>query len=109
MASAVTIALPSIGAEFKMDAVLLSWVVSSYIITGASLLVPFGKAADIYGKKRIYQYGIAIFTVSMFLLPFAASGPMLIVLRVLQGFGSAMTYSTGFAILTSVFPSQTAC
>jgi EmrB/QacA subfamily drug resistance transporter len=104
MASSVTIALPSIASTFEMDAVLLSWVVTSYALTGAIFLVPFGKAADIYGRKKIFQYGIVLFTLSMILLPFSNSGPMLIVLRILQGFGSSMTYSTGFAILTSAFP-----
>lgn len=104
MASSVTIALPSIASAFRLDAVLLSWVVTSYVLTGAIFLVPFGKAADIYGRKKVFQYGIVLFTISMLLLPFSTSGPMLIVLRVLQGLGSSMTYSTGFAILTSAFP-----
>jgi len=87
-----------------MDAVLLSWVVTSFALTGTIFLVPFGKAADIYGRKRVFQYGIVLFTLSIFLLPFSTSGPMLIVLRILQGFGASMTYSTVFAILTSAFP-----
>lgn len=104
MTSSVTIALPSIASTFEMDAVLLSWVVTSYALTGAIFLVPFGKAADIYGRNKIFQYGIVLFTLPMLLLPFSISGPMLIILRLLQGFGSSMTYSTGFAILTSAFP-----
>jgi EmrB/QacA subfamily drug resistance transporter len=104
MGSSVTIALPTIANTFKMDAVLLSWVITSFTLTGTIFLVPFGKAADIYGRKRIFQYGIVVFTVTMFLLPLSISGPMLIVLRILQGLGSSMTYSTGLAILTSAFP-----
>jgi EmrB/QacA subfamily drug resistance transporter len=104
MGSSVTIALPSIADTFKMDAVLLSWVVISFGLTGTIFLVPLGKAADIYGRKRVFQYGIVLFTLSSFLLPFSRSGPMLIALRFLQGFGASMTHSTGFAILTSVFP-----
>jgi len=104
MGSSITIALPSIADTFKMDAVLLSWVIISFGLTGTIFLVPFGKAADIYGRKRVFQYGIVFFTLSAFLLPFSMSGPMLIALRFLQGFGASMTHTTGFAILTSAFP-----
>ena len=105
MASSVTIALPSIASAFKLDAVLLSWVVTSYALTGTIFLVPFGKVADIYGRKRDFPIRYcALHRFNASCLPFSTSGPMLIVLRILQGFGSSMTYSTGFAILTSAFP-----
>jgi EmrB/QacA subfamily drug resistance transporter len=104
MGSSVTIALPSIADTFKMDAVLLSWVIISFGLTGTIFLVPFGKAADIYGRKKIFQYGNVLFTLSTFLVPFSMSGSMLIALRFLHGFGASMTYSTGFAILTSAYP-----
>jgi MFS family permease len=102
MGSSVTIALPSIADTFKMDAVLLSWVIISFGLTGTIFLVPFGKAADIYGRKKIFQYGNVLFTLSTFLVPFSMSGSMLIALRFLHGFGASMTYSTGFAILTQL-------
>ena len=104
LGSSVTIALPSIAASFKMDAVQLSWVIISFGLTGTIFLVPFGKAADICGRKRIFQYGTVVFALSTFLVPFSTSGSMLIALRFLHGFGASMTYSTGFAILTSAFP-----
>ena len=104
MGSSINIALPSIGREFQMDAVLLSWVATSYLLTTAMFLLPFGRLADIYGRKRILTYGIVIFTIASLLLSFAPSAIVLIVLRSLQGIGSAMIFSTGIAILTSVFP-----
>jgi len=104
MGASVTIALPSIADTFKMDAVLLSWVIISFGLTGTIFLVPFGKAADIYGRMKIFQYGNVLFTLSTFLVPFSMSGSMLIALRFLHGFGASMTYSTGFAILTSAYP-----
>ncbi len=106
MASSVNIALPSIAREFKMDAVLLSWVATSYILTGATFLVPFGRVADIYGRRRIFQYGMVLFTLSLILLPCSASAPFLILFRLLQGFGSSMTYRTGVAILITAFPPE---
>jgi len=87
-----------------MSAVLMSWVPTSYILSAAMFLVPFGRLADIYGRKRIFAYGMWMFTLSSLALAFSASAMVLITLRVLQGFGSAMIFGTGMAILTSVFP-----
>ncbi|MGE5750633.1 MAG: MFS transporter [Nitrospirota bacterium] len=106
MVSSINIALPAIGGEFKMSAVLMSWVPTSYILAAAMFLVPFGRIADIYGRKRIFAYGMWIFTISSFLLAFSTSAAALITLRVFQGFGSSMIFGTGMAILTSVFPAE---
>ena len=104
MGSSVNIALPSIGKEFLMDAVLLNWVATSYLLAAAMFLVPFGKIADIYGRKKIFLYGVSIYTISSFLSAISTSAITLISFRVLQGIGSAMIFGTGVAILTSVFP-----
>lgn len=104
MGSSINIALPSLGNEFGMSAVLLSWVATSYLLAAAIFLVPFGRIADIYGRKRIYLYGISIFTASSILCGISNSAAMLISFRVLQGIGSAMMFGTGVAILTSAFP-----
>ena len=104
MGSCVNIALPSIGEEFAMNAVSLSWVVSSYLLAAAVFLVPFGKIADIHGRKRVLTYGIIAFTGMSLLLAISNSAPVLISLRIFQGIGSAMIFGTGVAILTSVFP-----
>ncbi len=106
MGSAVNIALPSIAAEFALDAVSLSLVASSYLIATAIFLVPLGRCADIYGRKRVFTLGIAVFTASALLSALATSGPMLIVFRFLEGIGSAMIYGTGVAMITSVFPPE---
>ncbi len=103
MASSVNIALPSIGREFSMDAVLLSWVSSSYLLAAAMFLVPFGRIADLYGRKKVFTYGIVIYTLSSFLSGISTSALTLISFRVLQGIGGSMTFGTGVAILTSVF------
>ncbi|MGC9336000.1 MAG: MFS transporter [Anaerolineae bacterium] len=104
MDSATNVALPAISREFSMDAVLLTWIRIAYLLAGAMFLVPFGKIADIYGRKRIYSYGVLIFTLAAFLIGLSTSSTMLIGVRVVQGFGSAMIFGTGVAILTSVFP-----
>ena len=104
MGSSVNIALPSIGRELSLDAVTLSWIATAYILTSATLLVPFGRIADIYGRKRVFTYGIIIFTISSLFSGIASSAAMLISFRVLQGIGSAMIAGTGVAMLTSVYP-----
>ena len=104
MGSAVNIALPRIGKEFEMDAVLLGWVATAYLIAAAMFLVPFGRIADIYGRKKIFTYGILLYTVASLLSALSTSAVMLISFRVLQGIGGAMLFGTGVAILTSVFP-----
>ncbi|NLD47799.1 MAG: MFS transporter, partial [Clostridiaceae bacterium] len=103
MTSSVNIALPVIGKEFSMDAVLLSWVATSYLLASAIFLVPFGKLADIYGRKKIYTFGFITFTITSMLCTFSFSPFLLIAIRVVQGIGSAMIFSTGVAILTSAF------
>ncbi|MFW6115399.1 MAG: MFS transporter [Thermodesulfobacteriota bacterium] len=104
MGSSVNLALPSIAEEFGINAVLLSWIATSYLLAAAVSLVPFGRLADIYGRKKIFTYGITIFTIASFLSALSTSGFVLIMFRVFQGIGSAMIFATGIAILTSVFP-----
>lgn len=104
MGSSINIALPSIAKEFSMDAVLLSWVTTSFLLATAVSLVPFGRIADIQGRKRVLKYGTIIYTIASLLSAISPSATALISFRVLQGIGGAMIYCTGIAILTSVFP-----
>ena len=106
MVSSINIALPAIGKEFQADAVLLSWVATSYLLAAAVCLVSFGKLADIYGRKKIFMIGQILISVTSLLAATSASAPMLIVFRVFQGAGGAMVFATGLAILTSVYPPQ---
>jgi MFS family permease len=105
MGSSVNIALPAIGKEFSMNSVLLSWITTAYLLAVAILLVPFGRIADIYGRKKIFTLVMLIFLVSSLLTASSQSAQVLIAFRLLHGIGSAMIFSTGVAILTSVYPS----
>ena len=104
MGASVNIALPSIGREFQADAVMLGWVATAYILAAAVFLVPFGKLADIHGRKRIFLAGILVYTAASVLCALAASTWALIGFRILQGLGAALIFGTSVAILTSVFP-----
>ena len=104
LGSSVNVALPSIGKDLSADAVTLGWIATAYLLSSAALLVPLGRAADIYGRKRIFTCGIVILTVSSFLSGIASSAAMLISFRVLQGVGGSMIAGTGVAMLTSAYP-----
>ena len=106
MGSSIAIGLPSIGDELAMDAILLGWVATAYLLAAAMFLVPIGRIADIYGRKRIFTYGMITYTAASLLSAISTSAAMLISFRVLQGIGGAMIFSTGVAILTSVFPPE---
>jgi EmrB/QacA subfamily drug resistance transporter len=87
-----------------MNVVLLSWVTTVYILASASLLIPFGKLADIYGRTKIFVIGTIVFTIGIALACFSVNGTMLIILRGVQGVGGAASFATCAAILTSEFP-----
>lgn len=103
MGSSVNIALPTIGIEFSMNAVMLGWVTTAYLLATAIFLVPFGRIADIYGRKKIFGFGISLFTISAVFCVLASSGVVLIIFRAIQGIASAMIFGTSIAMLTSVF------
>ena len=104
--SATNIALPFISGEFHMDAVSLSWVATAYLLASALVIVPFGKIADIHGRKKVFLAGLSIFTLASLLMTMVPSTPALIGMRVIQGAGSGMIFGTAVAILTSVVPKQ---
>jgi EmrB/QacA subfamily drug resistance transporter len=104
MGSAVTIALPAIASEFHLDAASLGWVTSAFLLSAAVLLLPFGRLADIVGRRRVFITGLTAFAIVTILCAAAPSGRVLIALRLLQGAAAALIFGTGTAILTSVYP-----
>jgi len=103
LGSAVNLALPSIGKELGANAIELGWVISSFILSSAIFLLPFGRLADIVGRKKVFTTGITLFTLSTFLIIFSGSIISMIVLRIFQGLSSAMIFGTSLAIITSVY------
>jgi EmrB/QacA subfamily drug resistance transporter len=104
MASSINVALPSIGREFSMDAMSLSWVSTVYLLASAMFLVPFGKIGDIYGRKKIFLSGLVIYTLSSLICSFSVNSMMLISFRIFQGIGSSMVFGSGVAIISSIYP-----
>jgi MFS family permease len=62
MGSSINIALPTIGRQFRADAVTLSWVATGYLLAAAMFLVPFGRLADIIGRKKIFVAGMITYS-----------------------------------------------
>ncbi len=104
--SSVNVALPAIQKEFNADAVQLSWIATALLLAVAVTLVPAGRIADIHGRKKIFSWGLFVYTLASLVAAFANSIGMLIFCRVFQGIGSAMFLTTGMAIITSIFPPQ---
>jgi EmrB/QacA subfamily drug resistance transporter len=104
LASATNVAMPMIGKEFGLSAVALGWVLTAYTLAAAMFLVPFGRLADLVGRKRIFAIGIGVNLAGTVLAALAPSGFVLILGRAVQGIGGAMIFGTGVAILTSVYP-----
>jgi EmrB/QacA subfamily drug resistance transporter len=103
MGSALNVALPTIGKDFNTNAVTLNWIVSSYILATAMILLPAGRMADIIGRKKVFTGGIILFIASSVLCALSPNVFFLITFRVFQGTGSALIFGTGVAIITSVF------
>ncbi|HOW89922.1 MAG TPA: MFS transporter, partial [Elusimicrobiales bacterium] len=104
MLSAINVALPHISRDLGMNALAMGWISLSFLIVSTVFLVPAGRAADIYGRKRVFTAGFAVFTAASALCAMAGRGWQLIMFRSLQGLGSAMIFGTSVAMLTSVYP-----
>ncbi len=104
MFSGVGIALPSIGREMGATAAQIGLVETGYMMSVSMFLLLMGRFGDVYGRKRIFQWGIALFTLMGAAISQAWSIHVVVVLRFLQGIGGAMIAATGMAIVVSVFP-----
>jgi len=106
MAASLSLGLPTMGRDLHMSATTLGWVASAYLLSAAVFTVPFGRMADIYGRRRILLWGNILFSLFSLVSVFAPNAAVMLVSRVLQGIAGAMLFSTGTALLTSVFPPQ---
>lgn len=106
LAAAVNVALPDIAAQFSMNAVTMSWVAMSFMLSSAIFLVPFGKLSDLTGRKRIFIWGNIIILITTLLCGLSFNSAILIIFRAIQGVGGAMVFATGMAIVTHLFPPE---
>ncbi len=106
MSSAVNIALPLIGEEFHVSAVTLSWISLSYILVSGATLLPAGRVADIYGRVRLFTWGMVLFTVLSFASALAPSAGILLALRAMHGLALAIGASTSIALVMLAYPPE---
>ena len=100
----IVIALPSIASELHTSLITLVWIAIGYWVVTASVLLTFGRLADMFGRVKLYNIGFALFTIGSTLCCVSQTGEQLILFRVVQALGAAFLFSNSAAILTDVFP-----
>jgi EmrB/QacA subfamily drug resistance transporter len=104
--SIVNIALPTLAKSFNARFETVQWVVLSYMLTLATLMLSIGRLADIVGKKPIYLIGMLVFTLGSLLCGLSQSIFWLIGFRIFQAIGASMMLALGTGILTEAFPPE---
>ncbi|MFH1863196.1 MAG: MFS transporter [bacterium] len=104
--SVVNVSLPVISKNLGAGIGVVEWVVMSYMLAIASLLMIFGRFGDMHGRKHTYQSGIILFTAASALCGFSQNITMLIAARTLQGIGAALIIAVGPALIGEIFPPQ---
>jgi EmrB/QacA subfamily drug resistance transporter len=102
--SIVNVALPSMKAELHFSESGLQWVISAYALTFGGFLMLGGRAADLFGRRRVFMWGLALFSVASLLGGFARAPWMLVAARALQGVGGAIVSPAALSLLTTTFP-----
>jgi EmrB/QacA subfamily drug resistance transporter len=102
--SIVQVALPTIRTELSISLAESQWIIGAYGLTLAGFLLLSGRAGDIYGQKKLFVFGVVLFTVASFTGGLAPSLISLIISRAVQGVGAAISTATVFAILVTTFP-----
>ncbi len=102
----VNVALPTIGRELDVGISELEWVVNAYTLTFAVLMLVGGKLADLFGRRRFFMAGLALFTLSSLACGLAPSASFLIGARAIQGVGAALLSPATLSIITATFPRE---
>ncbi|HET9927650.1 MAG TPA: MFS transporter, partial [Rubrobacter sp.] len=101
--NAVIVALHSIGRDLGFSQTGLQWVVSAYVLFFAGFLLLSGRVADLWGRRRTFVAGLAVFTTASLCCGLSVSPEMLVVSRALQGLGAAITAPAALSIITTIF------
>jgi EmrB/QacA subfamily drug resistance transporter len=99
----VVVALPDIRTSLHTSLSDVQWTIDAYSLSLAALLLPTGSLADTFGRRRVFAYGLAIFTLGSLLCGISTSGTELIIWRAVQGIGGATMFSTSLALLAQTF------
>lgn len=101
--SIVNVALPSIGRDLKFTPTGLQWVVNAYVLTFAGFLLLGGRAADLFGRRRVYLFGLALFTGASLVGGLAQNSAWLTAARAVQGIGGAFLSPATLTIIVTTF------
>jgi EmrB/QacA subfamily drug resistance transporter len=99
----VAIALPSIGEDLGFSRLGLQWVISAYVLAFGGFLLPAGRAADLWGRRRMFTCGLALFSVASLACGLSGSATLLVAARAAQGFGAALVTPAALSILTGAY------
>jgi EmrB/QacA subfamily drug resistance transporter len=99
----VIVSLPTIGRELHFSATSLQWVVTAYALTSGGFLLLGGRAADLFGRRRILMFGLAVFTAASLGCALATSEAFLIATRAVQGLDAAIMLPAALSIVMSMF------
>ena len=102
--SIVNVALPDMAHRLSVGINTIQWVVTSYLIVISAFVLIFGRIADIIGKTVVFQYGFVIFSLGSLLCGISKTVGLLIVSRIVQAIGAAMTMSSNQGIIAAIFP-----
>jgi EmrB/QacA subfamily drug resistance transporter len=101
--SMIGVALPSIRTDLDMSTSSLQWVVSAYVLGYGGFLLLGGRAADLFGRRRMFLISLGVFVVASALGGFADDGSLLIATRFIKGVSAAFTAPAGLSIITTSF------
>jgi EmrB/QacA subfamily drug resistance transporter len=104
--AAVNVAIPTLAADLQANAIKVGWLPTLYILANVAFMLPFGKLADNYGRKRIYVLGLLLNAVAAGMCAIGTHIDWILFWRFVQGASGAMIFGTGIAIITSVTPSH---
>ncbi|MFE4172636.1 MFS transporter [Streptomyces sp. NPDC056909] len=102
--SVLNVALPVLGADLGMSRSALQWAVTAFALPSGGFLLLFGRIADLYGRRRLFLTGLALFGAASLVATLAWNPAVFLAGRALQGLGAAMIVPTGMSLLTTTFP-----
>jgi len=101
--STLNVALPEVSNHFHAGAIASNWILLSYMLFNTVLILVFGKLADIYGRRKLYLFGLTEFTIVSLLIGFSPNVWVLILLRIFQAVGGALVITNTTPLITDAF------
>ena len=104
--ASVNVAIPNLASDLNASANLVGWLPTLYLLSSVAFMLPCGKLADNYGRKRIYVAGLSLNVVAATMSALATGIEWVLIWRFIQGAAGAMIFGAGVAIITSVVPAH---